>query len=312
MPDRGLRFDQTVEANGYAWWYVDALSDDGAYGMTAIAFIGSVFSPYYAGARRRGSGDPLDHCAFNVALYGGRGSRWAMTERGKGQVDRQSTMLTIGPSSVRWTGSSIEMNIDEICAPLPRRLRGTLRVHPESLHGAGFALDEPGLHAWVPYAPRARIEVHMKDPDVVWSGIGYFDHNHGAAPLEEAFDEWTWSRISWSDSTAVIFDTKPCAGPPRTLALQYRSAIGAERIDAPREFALPGTRWGLARNTRCDEDARLVRTLVDAPFYSRSQLDVRRGGVCAPAIHEGLSLQRFRKRWVQTLLPFRMPRIARG
>ncbi len=35
------------------WWYVDALSDDGRHGLTLIAFIGSVFSPYYAWARRR-------------------------------------------------------------------------------------------------------------------------------------------------------------------------------------------------------------------------------------------------------------------
>jgi carotenoid 1,2-hydratase len=87
--------------------------------------------------------------------------------------------------------------------------------------------------------------------------------------------------------------------------------MDAEQIDAPREIALPGTRWGLARSTRCDEDARVVRTLVDAPFYSRSQLDIRVEGSCAPAIHEGLSLQRFRTTWVQAMLPFRMPRIAR-
>jgi carotenoid 1,2-hydratase len=291
---------------------VDALSDDGQFAMTAIAFIGSVFSPYYASARRRGGGDPVNHCAFNVALYGARGGRWAMTERGSAQVDRQSTMRTIGPSDMRWTGSSIDMHIDEICAPVPRRMRGTLRVLPEALHADSFALDEPGLHTWTPYAPRARIEVHMKDPDLAWSGVGYFDHNSGSAPLEEAFDEWTWSRVSLPDSTAVFFDTKPRAGHPRTLALQYRSGVSGEPIPVPREIALARTRWGLTRNTRCDDDARLVRTLVDAPFYSRSQLDVGSNGMRAPAIHESLSLQRFRSRWVRALLPFRMPRITRG
>ena len=29
-----------------AGWYVDAISDDGRHGLTIIAFIGSVFSPY--------------------------------------------------------------------------------------------------------------------------------------------------------------------------------------------------------------------------------------------------------------------------
>ncbi len=52
--DGGPRFDAPVPAGGYAWWYVDALSDDGAHGLTIIAFIGSVFSPFYAWSRRGG------------------------------------------------------------------------------------------------------------------------------------------------------------------------------------------------------------------------------------------------------------------
>src|SRR5579883_2096516 len=47
---RGLRFDGPVPDGGYVWWYLDALSDDGVFGLTAIAFLGSVFSPYYAWA----------------------------------------------------------------------------------------------------------------------------------------------------------------------------------------------------------------------------------------------------------------------
>ena len=60
-------FDQPVAPGGYAWWYVDALSDDGLHGITLIGFIGSVFSPYYAWARRRGGGDP---CALLRAERG--------------------------------------------------------------------------------------------------------------------------------------------------------------------------------------------------------------------------------------------------
>ena len=44
-------FDQPVAPGGYLWWYIDAISDDGQYGLTIIAFVGSVFSPYYALAR---------------------------------------------------------------------------------------------------------------------------------------------------------------------------------------------------------------------------------------------------------------------
>jgi hypothetical protein len=57
--ERRTGFNLVVPPNGYVWWYVDALSDDGENGLTIIAFIDSVFSPYYAFARRRGSTDPL-------------------------------------------------------------------------------------------------------------------------------------------------------------------------------------------------------------------------------------------------------------
>jgi carotenoid 1,2-hydratase len=48
--------------------------------------------------------------------------------------------------------------------------------------------------------------------------------------------------------------------------------------------------------------------LEDAPFYSRSLLATHLAGSPGPAIHESLDLDRFRSRWVQCLLPFRMPR----
>ena len=79
--DGGPTFLGRVGADGYRWWYVDGLSEDGQSGITIIAFIGSVFSPYYAWARRQGRGDPHNFCSINVALYGKGGKRWAMTER---------------------------------------------------------------------------------------------------------------------------------------------------------------------------------------------------------------------------------------
>ena len=63
--------DAAIAPGGYAWWYVDALSADRRHGLTVIALLGSVFSPYYARARRRDpAADPLQYCAMNVALYG--------------------------------------------------------------------------------------------------------------------------------------------------------------------------------------------------------------------------------------------------
>jgi carotenoid 1,2-hydratase len=311
---------------GYAWWYIDALSDDGTRGLTLIAFIGSVFSPYYAWARRRGRRDPLNHCAINVAIYAARGGRWAMTERGAAQVHRQPGELSIGPSSMRTVGDTLDVRVDEICAPLPRRLRGSVRVMPTALCGQSFNLDDAGLHRWTPYAPCARVEVKFTEPAVEWSGVGYFDSNAGDEPLENAFESWTWSRASLTGRTVVLYDvkTRPPAhhtlAPPQhalapahhTLALEFGPDGAAHPIEVPPAVALPTTGWRLERATRADagQIAHVVQTLEDAPFYSRSLLDTALLGERAPAIHESLSLNRFRSPWIQWMLPFRMPRVT--
>jgi carotenoid 1,2-hydratase len=319
MHRQGPRFDVALPSGGYAWWYIDALSDDGSQGLTLIAFIGSVFSPYYAWARRRGQPDPANHCAFNVALYGRRDSRWTMTERGSARLQREATALGIGPSVMRWTGDALEIEIDERGAPLPRPVRGTIRLHPSALTERSFPLDHRGRHHWTPYAPCARVEVELSRPALRWSGPGYFDSNIGLEPLEHTFTEWTWSRASVAGSTVVLYDVgsrDPAHRPSdasRSLALSFAANGAATQIAAPPPVRLPTTGWRVPRWTRADEgtEVRVVDTLEDAPFYSRTLLDTCLLGRRRPAFHESLDLDRFRSPWVQCLLPFRMPRLAR-
>jgi carotenoid 1,2-hydratase len=311
----GLCFDLRIPSGGYLWWYVDALSDDGEHGLTLIAFVGSVFSPYYAWARRHGGADPANHCAFNVALYGKRANRWTMTERGSAQLRTETSQLSIGPSDMRWSGDALEISVNEVCAPLPRRVRGNIRLLPSALCEKSYFLDPAGRHQWTPFAPRARIEVALSQPALSWSGDGYFDSNRGIEPLENAFSDWTWSRASASRRTVVLYDVNTrgaAAGSaePRSLALRFSENGECESIELPPAAALPRTGWRVARQTRADAGhaVRVIKTLEDAPFYSRTLLDTQLLGLRGPAIHESLDLNRFRAGWVQCLLPFRMPR----
>ncbi len=302
----------TVPAGGYQWWYVDGLSEDGRFGLTLIAFIGSVFSPYYAWARQRGPGEPLAHCAFNVALYGPRAQRWSMTERPAARVQRSAGALSIGPSTMCWRDDALEMTVDEVCAPLPYRLRGRIRLRPAALQDHAFALDGAGVHRWTPYAPCARVEVDFHSPALRWSGPAYFDSNAGEEPLERAFEQWTWSRASRPDGTVVLYDCALRDGTARGLALAFAADGRARAIEPPPLRPLPPTGWRITRSTRADpgSPAQVLRTLTDSPFYSRSLLHTCIHGVAAPAIHESLDLGRFKSAWVRCLLPFRMPRVT--
>jgi carotenoid 1,2-hydratase len=310
-------FDRPVPPGGYAWWYVDALSDDGRHGLTLIAFVGSVFSPYYAWRRERRSAanaDPLDHCALNVALYGASGKRWAMTERGRERVQREAASLAIGPSAVEWEGDALTVRIDEISVPVPGRIRGVVRVHPAAITTHTFALDAAGRHRWSPIAPCARVEVELERPALAWTGSGYLDSNAGDEPLEAAFRRWDWSRTSLEGGdTVVLYDVERRDGSALPLALRFDPLGGVRTFDPPPAVRLPRTLWRVARGTRADDgrSAAVAQTLEDAPFYSRSILSARLLGEAVTAVHESLSLERFSAAWVRTLLPFRMPRVAR-
>ena len=132
----------------------DDLAAEERHGLAVIALIGSVFSPYYAWAGRR---DPLNHCAFNVALYGKSGHRWAMTERPRGALSCTPSSLCIGPSGMAWDGTTLTLRIDEVTAPVPSRIRGTVRITPQGLNERTFQLDRAGRHSWRPIAPHAPI-----------------------------------------------------------------------------------------------------------------------------------------------------------
>jgi carotenoid 1,2-hydratase len=306
----GPRFDRRVGTDGYAWWYVDAFSEDEACGLTLIAFIGSVFSPYYATARRAGPADPTDHVALNVALYGRGGKRWAMTERSHGALRRSASEFAIGPSAVTWDGHCLRIRIDERTAVWPRPIRGEVRVYPEAVGQQVFTLDAAGAHRWWPIAPRATVEVDLPEPGRRWRGLGYLDCNHGDAPLERDFVAWDWSRTMKRSGATVFYDVARRDGSTVALALEFDAAGHARPVIAPPAVPLRRTLWGLPRQTRSDagERASVVRTLEDGPFYARSVVRARVHGEPVTAVHESLSLDRFRARWVQGLLPYRMPR----
>ncbi len=281
-------FDVPVPQGGYAWWYLDALSDDGQHGLTLIAFVGSVFSPYYARARRNNHGlaDPLDHCALNVALYAGAEAAsptgWCMTERGRSSVERLPNQLRIGPSALAWDGKALTAQIDEVTVPWPRRLRGSIRLEPDALLDHSYPLDDAGRHHWCPIAPCARVEVALERPALHWRG------------------------------SAVLYDVTRNDGSPLSLALAFDAQGRVNDFAPPPESRLPASGWRVPRTTRSDSagTTRVAQTLEDGPFYARSVLTTRLLGETATAVHESLCLQRWARPAVQMMLPFRMPRRA--
>lgn len=267
--------------------------------------MGSVFSPYYAWAGRRA---PLDHCALNVCLYGPGVTRWAMTERRAHAVQAGPDSLVLGPSSVRFEDGALIYDIAERGAPLPFPVRGRVTIRPEIEQAETFTLDRAGRHVWRPVWPRARVEARFAAPDLAFDGEGYVDMNAGIEPLEAGFRSWTWSRTATRRGAAILYDSVWRDGDEHGLALSVGADGVADRFDAPPVARLPNVGWGVARATRSDGAAHVVRTLEDTPFYTRSVVEAEILGAPRRFMHESLDLQRFSSAWVKTLLPFRMPR----
>jgi carotenoid 1,2-hydratase len=287
------------------------LSDDGQNGITIIAFIGSVFSPYYALARRNSPADPLNHCAINVAIYRKRGKRWAMTERPRSAVGRTADIFAVGPSSLAWDGNSLTIRIDEIAVPIPGRIRGTVRLVPTAITQQAFTLNENGNHRWWPIAPCARVQVALDHPHLRWQGDGYFDMNRGDAPLDQGFSDWQWARGATRDGTVILYEAQHRNASRIDLAMTFDPQGLTQAFEPPPMVGLRRSGWRVGRTIRSEDTAHIVRTLEDAPFYARSVVSAKLLGEPVTLIHESLSLDRFKMPVVQAMLPFRMPRARR-
>ena len=146
-----------------------------------------------------------------------------------------------------------------------------------------------------------------------WAGDGYFDTNYGDRPLERDFRQWQWSRAGTREGTIVTYDvSERGTADDASLTLLFDASGAVEHLDgnAFSSTRLKPTGWRIPRIARSDAQSpvQVTRTLEDAPFYARSQLSARMLGEQVEAIHESLSLDRFRMPIVQAMLPFRMPR----
>ncbi len=274
-----------------------------------IAFIGSVFSPWYAWSGRRA---PENHVCINVATYG-PGGRFTMTDRGQSALRQSRTSLTVGPSSLHWQDGQLIIDVDEIGAPpLVSRVRGRITLTPSALTAVEMPLTPEGSHVWRPFAPTCAIDVDLEAKGWQWRGHGYFDANFGTRALEQDFAFWTWGRFPTGDGSTCFYDAIRRDGSTLAAALRFEADGSAQSVTPPPVAALPRSLWQVRRETRADagHTPRQVQNMLDAPFYSRSAVSTRIDGEDTIGVHEALDLRRFRNPLLKPMLAVRVPRRA--
>ena len=305
----GPCFALAVPPNGYAWWYIDGISDDGTQAVSVIAFIGSVFSPWY---RWSGRENPENHVCINVATYG-KGGRFTMTDRGASALRQTHESFTVGPSSLNWDGEKLFIDINEISSlPLVSRIRGQIVVTPTALTSVELPLTERGTHIWRPFAPTSRIDVDL-GAGWQWSGHGYFDANFGTRALEQDFDYWAWGRYPMPDGSVCFYDAVRRDCTELAVGVKFTNSGEAEEFELPPKARVARSLWAVKRETRADPgfSPRQVKPMLDAPFYTRSVVETRIEGCVTQGVHEALDLNRFRGPWLMPMLAVRVPRRAR-
>jgi carotenoid 1,2-hydratase len=318
-PSSAPGFDVDLPSGGYAWWYVDAQSDCGRYAITTIAFIGSVFSPWYTGAVRDGQRpDPRAHVALNVAIYrlDGGSPTWIMSEHDGRAAPKSADVLTIGASTVTRSGDGLTLEFEDRTSPFPRlisrQLRGTVRVRSRSAQGcAPVSLDDGGRHRWWPVSPRAHVEVDVPSLGLRFAGAGYHDVNQGTEPLSSAFGTWSWGRWHLRSRTVIAYDAFERNGRAHERLLVMDE--DGRSVDPPNAFGrstVGRSRWWLPVGTPHDAGTRpdLTRRLEDAPFYARSLVTTTLFGERSVGVAETLDLHRFDRTLVQRMLPYRSRR----
>lgn len=300
-------FSRPVPQRGYQWWYIDASSSDGREHLVIIAFVGSVFSPYYARVCRRGEADPMDYCAINAALYRSAGKRWVLTEKPRGLISRGDDHFQLQDSSLRWNGNQLDIEIRERGVPIPQQVQGRITVNPRFTTDpdqAQIHLDPHERHQWWPFAPSCDVTVRFDHPDWRWRGSGYFDTNQGAEPLHEGFEVWNWSRSHQAEETLLTYNATPRSSEASYLALAIDPQGNIGRRDIAPAQRLKRGLYGMDGEVHLAQPVTSVKMLEDTPFYTRSMITAGDQQV----MHESLSLERFRQRWVQFLLPFKTRR----
>lgn len=234
-----------------------------------------------------------------------------MTERGEAALAQTRMRLNIGPSALEWDGKTLTITIDEWAVPLPRPVSGTLRLTPRGITKRDWPLDFTGKHWWRPIAPLCDVVCEMEAPNLRWTGEGYIDSNWGSEMLEEGFSRWNWSRASLGHGAGILYDAHTLDGGHRQYALEFDEDGEVDQRPIPRPQNLPRCPiWRMPRETLARDQPRVLSTLEDTPFYSRSKIATDWMGTPVEAVHESLDLRKFSSPVVRAMLPFRMPRRA--
>ncbi len=285
--------------DAYRWLYLDVAGE----GFTAVAIFmyGAPFSSGYSARAPKGA-RPDEHSAVNFALYrNGVRKAWVLSEYPASEWSAGDDRVRIGHSSLAvGADGRVTVEIDERSAPWGRRVRARIELRPLGPGHPELELVPGQPHYWRPRAPHAEARVEVDDPEVAFSGAGYFDANRGAELLGGGVPGWRGARLHRGDHTEIVYE--PPGSTVRVLADAQRVTV--EREPA-RDVRVTRTRWGLevpeSFDTRSGPARPSPMLLESSPFYARVQASAPGGEL----LGEVADFRRFHRPSVRWMARFR-------
>ncbi|MCP3058751.1 carotenoid 1,2-hydratase [Myxococcus sp. K38C18041901] len=288
------------EAGAYRWFYADVTA--GPFSAVCIFMLGSLFSPRYSVAARRG-GRPMEYSAVNFALYHeGVRRLWVLSEYPHAQMESPGR-LRIGRSTLTYGEDGVVcMEVDDWTAPWGRPVSARLTLEPLTPMGEVVRLMPELPHYWQALAPRAKAKLEVSSLGVTAEGLGYHDTNHGEELLGERLAGWHWARTHREDTTVVDYHLPDGVAPLRMTACS--SGVRCERGEEPQSRPTVITGWGLRVPSRLESGNTVVgqaRLLESSPFYAR--LEARKGAL--DCMGEVADFRRFHSPFIRWMAHFR-------
>ncbi len=292
----GPDFDLDVPPDGYAWWYVDGISDDGAQPSRSSASSARSSRPGTAGRGRR---NPHNHCCINVATYGPRRPLHDdRPGRDRASPDPRPASRS-GRARMHWDGDRARPSTSTSAPspPLVPASAARIRVHPAAMTGVELPLHPDGTHVWRPFAPTSRNRGRPRPPRLAVDRPRLFRRQLRDPRAGGRFLLLDLGALPTRAGATCLYDATRRDGS--TLSRRdplRRGGPARHAFEAPPPAPLRRSRWALsARDARRPGHHARVRSSRCSMRRSTAAppSDTTIDGETSVGVHEALDLDRF-------------------
>lgn len=202
----------------YEWWYFDAQSVDG-YRIVVIFYDGNPFSRRYIQnleSEMKITAEKFP--AISISVYKNDRPIFYSFEEVEPNKAYYSSEIPFGRiGNNKFSGNHHQTRMEYILDLNHEIANGdfinaklSFRTDFDSLPHLLQSNTNDESHEWNLIMPSASVKGDIRiggyhESEIVFTGLGYHDHNSGVKPLKDSFHEWYWGRYHLEDCTFIYY-----------------------------------------------------------------------------------------------------------